>query len=124
MATAAPPLGPTLGQRNINVQQFCKEFNERTSGLLPGQLLVLILFAILCTPLLTRVMANPKERTYEMDICTPPSTWLLKRAAGVKKGTEYTAKVDICGMLSVKHIYEIAKLKQKDRALSGTPLQV
>ncbi|KAI6176757.1 F-box/SPRY domain-containing protein 1 [Aphelenchoides bicaudatus] len=108
MASAAPPLGTQLGQRGVNVQNFCKDFNARTEHIKPGALLP------------TRIDIKP-DRTYDLEICSPMSTWLLKRAAGINRGGD-TAQ-DIAGKLSVKHIYEIAKVKSKDRTLVGIPLR-
>ncbi|CAD6199784.1 unnamed protein product [Caenorhabditis auriculariae] len=108
MASAAPPLGPQLGQRGLNVANFCKEFNKETGHIKQG------------VPVPTRVTVKP-DRTYDLEICTPTSTWLLKQAAGVGRGK--ASKDEIVGQLSVKHIYEIAKLKVNDKALQGVPLE-
>ncbi|CAD5221022.1 unnamed protein product [Bursaphelenchus xylophilus] len=108
MASAAPPLGPQLGQRGLNVANFCKDFNAKTSHIKPGALLP------------TRIYIKP-DRTYDLEICSPMSTWLIKKAAGVNRAAENPG--EICGFLSVKHIYEIAKVKSADRALTGVPLK-
>ncbi|KHN86270.1 putative 39S ribosomal protein L11, mitochondrial [Toxocara canis] len=108
MATAAPPLGPQLGQRGLNVANFCKEFNKETGHIKPGTLLP------------TRISIKP-DRTYDLEICSPMTTWLLKRAAGIRRGKQFHG--EIVGKLSVKHIYEIAKVKSKDKCLVGVPLQ-
>ncbi|KAJ1363628.1 54S ribosomal protein L11, mitochondrial [Parelaphostrongylus tenuis] len=109
MASAAPPLGPQLGQRGINVANFCKEFNKETGHIKPGVVLP------------TRISIKP-DRTYELEICTPTTTWLLKQAAGIARGKEN--EDEIAGKLSVKHIYEIAKVKSKDKCLQGVPLEI
>ena len=111
MATAAPPLGPQLGQRGLNVANFCKDFNKETGHIKPGTLLP------------TRISIKP-DRTYELEICTPMSTWLLKRAAGIRRGSQFGASGEVAGILSVKHIYEIAKIKSRDKMLVGVPLKV
>ncbi|KAK6745037.1 hypothetical protein RB195_011632 [Necator americanus] len=108
MASAAPPLGPQLGQRGLNVTNFCKEFNKETGHIKPG------------VTLPTRVLVKP-DRTYTMEICSPATSWLLKQAAGIARGK--SNKDEIAGKLSVKHIYEIAKVKSKDKCLVGVPLQ-
>lgn len=108
MATAAPPLGPQLGQRGLNVANFCKEFNKETSHIKPGTLLP------------TRITVKP-DRTYDLEICTPTTSWLLKRAAGIRRGTQFPG--EIAGKISVKHVYEIAKVKSRDKILFGVPLQ-
>ncbi|KAE9554046.1 hypothetical protein FO519_002742 [Halicephalobus sp. NKZ332] len=110
MATAAPPLGPQLGQRGLNVANFCKDFNKETGHIKPGTLLP------------TRITIKP-DRTYELEICTPMSTWLLKRAAGIRRGSQFGASGEAAGILSVKHIYEIAKIKSRDKMLVGVPLK-
>lgn len=73
MASAAPPLGPQLGQRGLNVANFCKEFNKETGHFKQG------------VPLPTRITVKP-DRTYDLEICTPTTTWLLKQAAGIGRG--------------------------------------
>ncbi|EFO22846.2 ribosomal protein L11 domain-containing protein [Loa loa] len=110
MATAAPPLGPNLGKRGINVANFCKDFNRATSNIKPG------------TPLPTRVTIKP-DRTYDTEICTPTSMWLLMRAAGIRRGATHPCE-EISGMITVKHIYEIAKIKAADKCLVGVPLKL
>ncbi|VDM62522.1 unnamed protein product [Angiostrongylus costaricensis] len=109
MASAAPPLGPQLGQRGLNVANFCKEFNKETGHIKPGVVLP------------TRISIKP-DRTYDLEICTPTTSWLLKQAAGIARGKE--SKDEIAGKLSVKHIYEIAKVKSKDKCLQGVPLEL
>ncbi|VDP15110.1 unnamed protein product [Heligmosomoides polygyrus] len=109
MASAAPPLGPQLGQRGLNVANFCKEFNKETGHIKPG------------VPLPTRISIKP-DRTYELEICTPTTSWLLKQAAGIARGKQNPGEV--AGRLSVKHIYEIAKVKSRDKCLQGVPLEI
>ncbi|CAB3402672.1 unnamed protein product [Caenorhabditis bovis] len=108
MASAAPPLGPQLGQRGLNVANFCKEFNKETGHFKQG------------VPLPTRITVKP-DRTYDLEICTPTTTWLLKQAAGIGRGK--STKDEIVGKLSVKHLYEIARVKSRDKALVGVPLE-
>uniref|UniRef100_A0A0N4ZG44 Large ribosomal subunit protein uL11m n=1 Tax=Parastrongyloides trichosuri TaxID=131310 RepID=A0A0N4ZG44_PARTI len=107
-ASSAPPLGPMLGQRGLNVANFCKEFNKDTSHIHTGTLLP------------TRISIKP-DRSYDLEICTPTTTWLLKKAAGIERGK--SSKDEIVGKLSVKHIYEIAKVKSKDKVMVGVPLK-
>ncbi|VDN04741.1 unnamed protein product [Thelazia callipaeda] len=110
MATAAPPLGPNLGKRGVNVANFCKDFNRATSHIKPG------------VPLPVRITIKP-DRTYDMEICSPTSMWLLMHAAGIRRGATRPHE-EVSGMITVKHIYEIAKIKSNDKALVGVPLKL
>ncbi|KAL3083197.1 hypothetical protein niasHS_010999 [Heterodera schachtii] len=108
MASAAPPLGPSLGQRGVNVANFCKEFNNLTSTIRFG------------TNLPVSIHVKP-DRTYEIDISTPTTEWLLQQAAGIRRNRQEEG--EIVGMISVKHVYEIAKVKSQDKSLIGVPLK-
>uniref|UniRef100_A0A1I7XH58 Large ribosomal subunit protein uL11m n=1 Tax=Heterorhabditis bacteriophora TaxID=37862 RepID=A0A1I7XH58_HETBA len=81
MASAAPPLGPQLGQRGINVANFCKEFNKETGHIKPGVVLP------------TRISIKP-DRTYDLEICSPTTAWLLKQAAGINRGKQNSELAD------------------------------
>jgi len=99
MAAAGPPLGTQLGQIGINIANFVKDFNLRTSVFKEG------------VPIPTRTTVNP-DRSYNLHMNHPSITYFLKQAAGVKRGGMGTN--DICGYLTRKHIYEIAKIKSED----------
>ncbi|KAI9014171.1 mitochondrial ribosomal protein L11 [Hyaloraphidium curvatum] len=109
-AAPAPPVGPALGQRGVKAIDFCKQFNDRTKHLIPG------------TPTPCRITVNP-DRTFSFVTKSPPTGWLLKKAAGIEKGAARPGE-EVAATLSVKHIYEIAKIKQVDKHGGGKPLEV
>lgn len=88
---------------------FCKEFNARTAHLEPG------------LPVPTIIHINP-DRTFSFVTKTPPTTYFIKQAAGIEKGSGKPGEKAI-GTISVKHVYEIAKIKQTDEHMSHLPLE-
>ncbi len=99
-ANPSPPVGPALGQRGVNIMEFCKAFNAATQHLEPG----------LPTPVIITVYS---DRSFTFIIKTPPASVLLKKAAGLQSGsaTPNTKKV---ATLRRAQLEEIAKLKEPD----------
>ncbi|HZQ43282.1 MAG TPA: 50S ribosomal protein L11 [Acidobacteriaceae bacterium] len=101
-ATPAPPVGPALGQAQVNIMEFCKQFNERT-GKDPN-------LAGMTVPVVITVFA---DRSFTFITKTPPAPVLLLKAAGVQKGSGAPNK-DKVGKVTEKQIIEIAKQKMPD----------
>ena len=100
-ATPAPPVGPALGQAQVNIMEFCKQFNERTKD--PAM-------AGLTIPVVITVYA---DRTFSFITKTPPAPVLLLKAAGIAKGSG-TPNKEKLGKVTEKQILEIAKQKMPD----------
>ncbi len=98
-ATPAPPVGPALGQAGVNIMDFCKAFNARTQGE-PGMII----------PVVITVYA---DRSYTFITKTPPAAVLLKKAAGIEKGSGEPNR-DKVAQVTRAQVEEIAKLKKPD----------
>ncbi len=99
-ASPAPPVGPALGQHSVPIMDFVRQFNEKTSKMEPGTIV----------PVVISVFKNGRF-TFEMK--TPPAAYLLKKAAGIAKGSGTPNKEKV-GKISLKQIEEIAKVKMSD----------
>lgn len=99
-ASPSPPVGPALGAKGVKSMDFCKEFNARTAHIETGLLLP------------TRIDINP-DRSFTFKTKTPTTSYFLKKCAGIEKGTGRPEGPTV-GTITVKHVYEIAKIKAID----------
>lgn len=100
-ATPAPPVGPALGQHGVNIMEFCKAFNAKTSAKDQEGLIIPIVITVY------------QDRTFTFITKTPPASVLLKRAAGIAKGSGEPNKNKV-GKVTEKQVEEIAKTKLQD----------
>ncbi len=99
-ANPSPPIGPALGQRGLNIMEFCKAFNAQTSSMEPGLVLPVVITAF-------------ADKSFTFILKTPPATVLLKKAAKLDKGSK-TPHTDKVAKLTRAQVEEIAKTKMKD----------
>lgn len=105
-ANPSPPIGPALGQRGVNIMEFCKSFNAKTKDLEQG------------TPIPVKITVY-SDRSFTFEMRTPPATYLIKKAAGMKptgkpgSGSKNPGR-DVAGQITMAQLQEIAKLKIKD----------
>ena len=99
-ANPSPPIGPALGQRGVNIPEFCKQFNAATQKLEPG------------SPIPT-VITVYADRSFTFEMRTPPASFLLKKAAKIGKGSKEPGRAG-AGTVTQAQLREIAEIKMKD----------
>ncbi len=99
-ANPSPPVGPALGQRGLNIMEFCKAFNAATQNMEPG------------TPTPVEITAYA-DRTFSFVTKTPPASYYLRKAAKLSKGSQEPGKV-IAGKVTMDQVREIAEAKMVD----------
>ena len=100
-ANPSPPIGPALGQRGLNIMEFCKAFNAQTQNLEPGMPIPVVITAY-------------ADRSFTFVTKTPPASFFLKKAAGIEKGAQTTGKGGTVGRVTMAQIREIAQEKMVD----------
>jgi len=98
-ATPAPPVGPALGQAGINIGEFCKAFNDKTKGE-PGMIFPVVIYV-------------KKNKSYTFEIKTPPAAVLIKKEAGLAKGSGVPNR-DKVGTITREQVKKIAEIKMQD----------
>ena len=106
-AKPSPPVGPALGQRGINIMEFCKAFNAKTADMEKG------------APCPT-VITYYQDKSFSMEIKTPPASYFIKKAAKLKSGSKTPGKAT-AGSITAKQVREIAEAKMKD--LNATSIE-
>ena len=99
-ANPSPPVGPALGQRGINIMEFCKAFNAKTADMEPGA----------PTPV---IISYFQDKSFTMEIKTPPASYYLKKAAKVQSGSKTPGRTT-AGTVTVAQVKEIAEAKMRD----------
>ncbi len=105
-AKPSPPVGPALGQHGVNIMEFCKAFNAQTQN--QSGVIIPVLITIY------------QDRSFTFELKTPPASYLLKKAAGIEKGSKQPNR-DKVAKLTRQQIEEIARLKMPD--LNATDLE-
>ena len=101
-ANPSPPIGPALGQRGLNIMEFCKQFNARTQNKEMAGLIIPVVITVY------------GDRSFTFVTKTPPASYFLKKAAGIEKGAQTTGKGASAGQVTMAQIREIAEQKMAD----------
>jgi len=99
-ANPSPPIGPALGQRGVNIMEFCKSFNAKTKDMEQG------------TPIPVKITVF-SDRSFAFEMRTPPASYFLKKAAQLTSGSKTPGR-EPAGTVTMSQVREIAKLKLKD----------
>lgn len=99
-ATPSPPIGPALGQRGVNIMEFCKAFNAATADMEKG------------TPIPTKITVF-SDKSFTFVTKSPPASFLIKKALGLKSGSKEPGKIN-AGKITRKQLEEIATIKMAD----------
>ncbi|MGF1627502.1 MAG: 50S ribosomal protein L11 [Alphaproteobacteria bacterium] len=100
-ANPSPPVGPALGQRGLNIMEFCKAFNAQTQKLEPGMPIPVVITAF-------------GDRSFSFITKTPPASHFLKKAAGIAKGGQTPGRGGAAGQVTMAQVREIAETKMVD----------
>jgi large subunit ribosomal protein L11 len=100
-ANPSPPIGPALGQKGLNIMEFCKAFNAATQGSAPGTPTPVVITAF-------------EDKSFTFITKTPPVSFFIKQAAGLTKGSSATKKEAIVGKITMTQCMDIAKIKMVD----------
>ncbi len=99
-ANPSPPIGPALGQRGVNIMEFCKQFNAKSKDLEQG------------APIPVKITVF-SDRSFSFEMRTPPASYLLKKAAQIADGSKEPGRTS-AGTITMAQVREVAKVKMKD----------
>ena len=99
-ANPSPPIGPALGQRGVNIMEFCKSFNAKTKEMEQG------------TPIPVKITVY-SDRSFTFEMRTPPASFFIKKALKLTSGSKAPGR-DVAGQITMAQCRDIAKLKMKD----------
>lgn len=99
-AKPSPPVGPALGQAGLKIMDFCKDFNAKTADFKPDVPIPVLITAY-------------QDKTFEYVMKSPPASYFIKQAAGISSGSQKPGH-QTTSTISLKHLYGIAEVKQKD----------